>query len=277
MSRVSAGATMPPAFTTMRHAAHDAVALVADGEKTAPGGGFFQHRHVAQQARERHQERARIRPARRDAGLRRRRRPAPSSAGCRIGRGSRAIVLMRLGQHLVVARQIAQLRFGFLVDIAEDSHGEMPATAGPASGNRTSKAMATAPRPFSRSIRSATSVRGHGHCPSARRLSSSISTMTTGFDGRNAGLEDLIEVEAAQPQVFDRRRIPDPQCDQAREHRKPDRPPHPEETDEARALPAFQSVGQFGELSKPFRAAQAKPRCRITFHGMRARADRTAA
>ena len=207
---------MPPAFTTMRHAAHDAVALVADGEKAAPGGGVFQHRHVAQKAGERHEECARIGPARRDAGLRRRRIRRASSAECRIGRGSRAIVLIALAS---TSSLLGRLRSFALVSsstLRKRSDREMAATAGPAPRNSTSKAIATAPRPFSRSIRSATSVRGHGHCPSARRLVLVDIDDDDRLDGRNARFEDLIEVEAAQPQVFDRRRIPDPQRDQAR-------------------------------------------------------------
>ncbi len=50
-----------------RHAPHDAVALGANAEQAAPGGGFFQHRDVSQQTREIEQERLRIAAERGDA------------------------------------------------------------------------------------------------------------------------------------------------------------------------------------------------------------------
>ena len=49
-----------------------------------------------------------------------------------------------------------------------------------ASANTTSKPIATAPICVTRVTISATMVRGHGHWPSALRLSSSMSMMTTG-------------------------------------------------------------------------------------------------
>ena len=48
------------------------------------------------------------------------------------------------------------------------------------SGNTASKPMAAAPSAVRRVTRSATTVRGHGHCPISLRLASSMSTMTTG-------------------------------------------------------------------------------------------------
>ena len=48
------------------------------------------------------------------------------------------------------------------------------------SANTMSKPMATAPSARNRVTRSATTVRGHGHCPISFRLASSISAMTTG-------------------------------------------------------------------------------------------------
>ena len=48
------------------------------------------------------------------------------------------------------------------------------------SENTTSKPIATAPICVTRVTRSATTVRGHGHWPRLLRLSSSMSTMTTG-------------------------------------------------------------------------------------------------
>ncbi len=48
------------------------------------------------------------------------------------------------------------------------------------SGKMMSKPTTSAPCSFRRVIRSATTVRGHGHCPISLRLASSISTMATG-------------------------------------------------------------------------------------------------
>ena len=52
------------------------------------------------------------------------------------------------------------------------------------------------------STSSAIRVRGHGHCPSACRLASSISTITTGRSVGIARLQHLIEIEIAQPQIL---------------------------------------------------------------------------
>jgi hypothetical protein len=58
------------------------------------------------------------------------------------------------------------------------------------SAKTMSKAMATAPSWVSRVTRSATTVRGQGHCPMLLRLASSISMMTTGRTGDCRGLID---------------------------------------------------------------------------------------
>jgi hypothetical protein len=58
----------------------------------------------------------------------------------------------------------------------------LAATAGDirsGSAKTTSKPTATAPAARRRMIRSAITVRGHGHCPISRKLGSSMSTMTT--------------------------------------------------------------------------------------------------
>lgn len=51
------------------------------------------------------------------------------------------------------------------------------------SANTTSNAIATAPSSVRRRTMSATTVRGQGHCPTARMLASSMSTTTTGGCG----------------------------------------------------------------------------------------------
>jgi len=48
------------------------------------------------------------------------------------------------------------------------------------SENTISKAIAAAPASVSSVVSRATSVRGHGHCPSRRSVSSSMSTTLTG-------------------------------------------------------------------------------------------------
>jgi hypothetical protein len=58
------------------------------------------------------------------------------------------------------------------------------------SGNSTSKPIAIAPSPCALATSSAMIVRGHGHCPIAAMLASSMSMMTTGFWVGTRGLID---------------------------------------------------------------------------------------
>ena len=79
------------------------------------------------------------------------------------------------------------------------------------SAKMMSRPTATAPSSGSLVTRSATTVRGHGHCPISFRLSSSISTMTTGRDRLHARAQRLKQIEGAQMQFFERSRIGQPQ------------------------------------------------------------------
>ena len=170
---------LPCACIDHRHAPDDAVALGANAEQAAPGRGVFEDRHVPQQTRETVAVGLRIAAQRRHA-------PRSAAAPGLRGQSRQAGfaehdlgLLDGVGQDLVVARQRPQLVPGLLVEIAKTS----AASAGDSrsgSANTTSKAMAAAPSLVSAVIRSAMRVRGHGNWPSLRRLSSSISTMTTG-------------------------------------------------------------------------------------------------
>ena len=108
-----------------RHAPHDAVALGADAEQPAPGGGVFEDRNVSQQPREVEHERT---SDRRRASRRRPAAAAHRACGCDRRQAGLAEhdprLLDRVGHDLIVARQRAQLVPGFLVEIAKDVRRE---------------------------------------------------------------------------------------------------------------------------------------------------------
>ena len=188
-----------------------------------PRGGRFQHRRVAQQAREIEHEALRVLAQHRKPGHRKRLVEFGDDIGQSGFAEHHARVPHRIGENLVVARQRAQLGPGLLVEIAEgvggdvgiepvglrehdvegDRDGAEPGQVGDHVGDPRPR-----PRPLAE-LRQALLVDiddGDRPC------------------GLHAGIDALEGIEGPDPDFLDRRRIGDAQRRKADQQREADQP-----------------------------------------------------
>ena len=164
-----------------RDAADDAVAFRIDRKQSASGRRLLDRQHIAQQPGKAHQKRRRVGADDGKSGLQRQFRLRARLRRRRSGLADHHVrVLDRVGQHLVVAGKAVEFCAGRVIEAAEAFRGNRAATCGRARQRRYRSRSRRRPPRVMRVTRSATSVRGHGHCPISFRLASSISTMTTG-------------------------------------------------------------------------------------------------
>ena len=206
-----------------RHAAHDAVAFGVDARTARGRRRPARSAERCEAARGKSSGRAWVGPDDGEAGglLR--------LVGCGDGAGWKPDSPRTtrpsgdgVGEDIVVARQRRVLRV-FASSRPRKLWPQRRATCGPARRRRRRSRWPRRPILVSLLTRSATTVRGHGHCPIALRLASSMSTMTTGRSVCFARPQHLKQIEGPrQPQFLERRRVGDAQQHQRRQQEQTD-------------------------------------------------------